>query len=77
MMRVNQHLDKRQSEAGSFHVVDEPGIHPGEFLEDAVLLRLGDADAVVRDGQLHVAVIGRDRHPDVLPVARILHGIVQ
>src|SRR5262245_39710762 len=57
MMRANQHIDKRQAQPRALHVVYEPGLDPGELLEDAVLLLRRDSDALVRDRKRDLTIL--------------------
>src|SRR5258707_4852197 len=47
MMRANEHLDKREPEAGALHRVDEAALDAGELLEDPRLLLRRNADPVI------------------------------
>src|SRR5262245_1169514 len=57
MMRADEHIDKRQSEPGALHVVHEPGLDPGELLEDALALLRWDPDAVVGDRERDLTIL--------------------
>src|SRR5262245_45322304 len=57
MMRADEHIDKRESQPGALHVVHEPGLDPGELLEDALALLRWDPDAPIRHRQRDLTIL--------------------
>ena len=76
-VRAHDVLDDREAEPGAFALAREAIVQAVEFLEDALVLGLRNAGAVVRDGDTDVLEIGGVRHLDVRRVATVLVGVGQ
>ena len=76
-MVLHDVLDDAEAEAGAAGVAGARLVDPEEALEDAVEVVLGDAHALVGDGDLDDAVV--DAHADADPrvVGRVLDGVAR
>src|SRR5262249_29496279 len=73
-MQLDELAGERQPESGAFHLlVRRP--HLAELLEDGLLIRGGDADAGVRDGDLNQAVVHRGSDIDLAALRRELDRV--
>src|SRR5581483_6785611 len=66
-----------QTEPRAFDVVNETAADAIELLEDLLLLARLDPDAVVGDRDAQRAIFHIRAHLDLLPLAGILHGVVE
>src|SRR5215510_870969 len=75
-MRFDDVFDDSQPKPAAFRVVNQPCADAIEFLEDPLMLRLRNADALIGDLYGDIAALQADTHFNSLRLVRIPNRII-
>ena len=64
-MHLHQFLHQREADSAPLMAPAPSAVDAPEALEKVGQIALGNAGPGIRDGELHMVVLGTDRHPDL------------